>query len=108
MLAIRGEQPPCDCRRVRPAETVRAVAMAATRTVTYVKGTHWYDLLQIAMSDEVESSAVPAPLSGGHLLSAISTGIVKLMREHYGRGPIKAKTYALDDIIVCVLRGSGF
>jgi len=31
-----------------------------------------------------------------------------MLREHYGRGPIKAKTYALDDIIVCVLRGSGF
>jgi uncharacterized protein YbcI len=42
------------------------------------------------------------------LLSAISTGIVKMLREHYGRGPIKAKTYALDDIVVCVLRGSGF
>src|SRR5437763_13080040 len=50
----------------------------------------------------------PVPLAGGHLLSAISTGIVKLMREHYGRGPIKAKTYALDDIVVCVLRGSGY
>lgn len=48
------------------------------------------------------------PLGGGQLLSAISNGIVKLMREHYGRGPIKAKTYALDDIVVCVLRGSGF
>jgi uncharacterized protein YbcI len=48
------------------------------------------------------------PLSGGELLSAISTGIVKMMREHYGRGPLKAKTYALDDIVVCVLRGSGF
>jgi uncharacterized protein YbcI len=47
-------------------------------------------------------------LRGGQLLSQISTGIVKLMREHYGRGPIKAKTYALDDIIVCVLRGAGF
>src|ERR1700735_3720664 len=47
-------------------------------------------------------------LFGGQLLSAISTGIVKMLREHYGRGPIKAKTYALDDIIVCVLRGSGF
>jgi uncharacterized protein YbcI len=42
------------------------------------------------------------------LLAAISTGIVKMLRENYGRGPIKAKTYALDDIIVCVLRGSGF
>ena len=44
----------------------------------------------------------------GEMLSAISTGIVKLLREHYGRGPIKAKSYAIDDIIVCVLRGSGF
>jgi uncharacterized protein YbcI len=47
-------------------------------------------------------------LHGGALLSAISNGIVALLREHYGRGPMKAKTYALDDIIVCVLRGSGF
>jgi uncharacterized protein YbcI len=25
------------------------------------------------------------------------------MREHYGRGPIKAKAYVLDNLIVCVL-----
>ncbi len=50
----------------------------------------------------------PDGLSGGRLLSAISTRFVKLLREHYGRGPIKAKTYALDDIVVVVLRGSGF
>ena len=31
-----------------------------------------------------------------------------MTREYYGRGPIKAKAYALDDIVVCVLRGSGF
>jgi uncharacterized protein YbcI len=30
------------------------------------------------------------------------------VRDHYGRGPMKAKTYALDDIIVVVMRGSGF
>src|SRR5947209_13724202 len=47
-------------------------------------------------------------LVGGRLLSAISTRFVKLLREHYGRGPIKAKTYALDDIIVVVMRGTGF
>ena len=29
--------------------------------------------------------------------------IVAFMREHYGRGPIKAKTYVLDNLIVCVL-----
>ena len=49
-----------------------------------------------------------APLAGGHLLTAISTSIVGILREHYGRGPMKAKTYALDDIIVVVMRGSGF
>lgn len=51
--------------------------------------------------------AVP-PLVGGQLLAAISTSIVGLLHEHYGRGPMKAKTYALDDIIVVVMRGSGF
>ena len=49
-----------------------------------------------------------AGLVGGQLLSAISTRFVKLLREHYGRGPIRAKSYALDDIIVVVLRGAGF
>jgi uncharacterized protein YbcI len=51
---------------------------------------------------------VDKPLSGGHLLAEISTTIVGILRDHYGRGPMKAKTYALDDIIVCVMRGSGF
>jgi uncharacterized protein YbcI len=48
------------------------------------------------------------PLSGGRLLAAISTSIVGILRDHYGRGPMKAKTYALDDVIVVVMRGSGF
>ena len=53
-----------------------------------------------------ESSA--SPLGGGKLLAAISTSIVSILREHYGRGPMKAKTYALDDLIVVVMRGSGY
>ena len=51
---------------------------------------------------------VATTLSGGQLLAEISTTIVGILRDHYGRGPMKAKTYALDDIIVCVMRGSGF
>jgi uncharacterized protein YbcI len=51
---------------------------------------------------------VQAPLGGGQLLAAISTKIVAILRDHYGRGPMKAKTYALDDLIVVVMRGSGF
>ena len=51
---------------------------------------------------------VTEPLGGGQLLAEISTTIVGILRDHYGRGPMKAKTYAIDDIIVCVMRGSGF
>jgi uncharacterized protein YbcI len=42
-------------------------------------------------------------LIGGRLLAEITNRIVALMREHYGRGPIKAKTYVLDNLVVCVL-----
>ena len=45
--------------------------------------------------------------SRGELLTAISNEIVGLMRKHYGRGPRRAKTYVIDDIIVCVMR-NGF
>jgi uncharacterized protein YbcI len=57
---------------------------------------------------DVQPPASGTRLAGGHLLAAISTSIVGILRDHYGRGPIKAKTYALDDIIVVVMRGSGF
>ncbi len=60
------------------------------------------------LSDEDSAAAAAAALAGGKLLAAISTSIVAILREHYGRGPMKAKTYALDDIIVVVMRGSGF
>jgi uncharacterized protein YbcI len=59
----------------------------------------------------MEQSASEDPLvglEGGRLLAQISTSFVALLREHYGRGPMKAKTYAVDDVIVVVMRGSGF
>ena len=46
---------------------------------------------------EASSESNPGSLKGGRLLAAISTSIVAILREHYGRGPMKAKTYALDD-----------
>ena len=45
----------------------------------------------------------PQALSGGMLLAEITNRIVSFMREHYGRGPLKAKTYVLDNLVVCVL-----
>jgi uncharacterized protein YbcI len=47
-------------------------------------------------------------LGGGQLLAVISNRIVGILREHYGRGPMKAKTYVLDDLVVVVLRGIGY
>ncbi len=72
--------------------------------VKYMTGA---DLSRGLASFKPESQRLES-LSGGRLLAAISTSIVAILREHYGRGPIKAKTYALDDLIVVVMRGSGY
>jgi uncharacterized protein YbcI len=41
----------------------------------------------------------------GETLAAISRGIVQLHRQYYGKGPTKAKTYAMNDTLVCMLSG---
>jgi uncharacterized protein YbcI len=41
----------------------------------------------------------------GELLTAISKGMVALLKEFYGRGPTRAKSYYHDDLVVCLLRG---
>ena len=41
----------------------------------------------------------------GDVLTAISEGMVALLKEFYGRGPTQAKTYYSDDLVVCLLRG---
>jgi uncharacterized protein YbcI len=40
----------------------------------------------------------------GALLAEISNAIVGILREYYGRGPTKAKTYIVDDYVVTVLQ----
>src|ERR1700733_303311 len=50
---------------------------------------------------EVKSTAV----SHGDVLTAISDGMVALLKEFYGRGPTRSKSYYADDLVVCVLRG---
>jgi uncharacterized protein YbcI len=39
------------------------------------------------------------------MLTAISDGLVALLKEFYGRGPTRAKSYIEDDLVVCLLRG---
>jgi uncharacterized protein YbcI len=41
----------------------------------------------------------------GDTLTAISDGLVSLLKEYYGRGPTQAKSYYEDDLVVCILRG---
>jgi uncharacterized protein YbcI len=41
----------------------------------------------------------------GDVLTAISDGMVALLKEFYGRGPTRTKSYYEDDLVVCLLRG---
>ena len=43
--------------------------------------------------------------SHGDVLTAISDGMVALLKEYYGHGPTRTKSYYADDLVVCVLRG---
>jgi uncharacterized protein YbcI len=43
--------------------------------------------------------------ASGDIRTEISDGIVALLKEFYGRGPERTKTYVHDDLVVCLLRG---
>ena len=45
------------------------------------------------------------PQAHGDVLTAISDGLVGLLKEFYGHGPTRAKSYYQDDLVVCLLRG---
>ena len=41
----------------------------------------------------------------GDVLTDISDGLVALLKEFYGHGPTRTKSYYQDDLVVCLLRG---
>jgi uncharacterized protein YbcI len=41
----------------------------------------------------------------GEARTAISNGMVALLKDFYGVGPTQAKTYYHDDLVVCLMRG---
>src|SRR6185503_15333295 len=45
------------------------------------------------------------PPTHGELLVALSNQIVGVYKELYGKGPVKVRSWYLDDIVLCVLRG---
>ena len=54
--------------------------------------------------DQVRRVSSP-PRKPGDVLTAISDGMVALLKEFYGRGPTRTKTYYKNDLVVCLLRG---
>jgi len=55
--------------------------------------------------DEAEQRSPAPPPATGAMRTAISEGMVALLKEYYGVGPTHAKTYLRDDLVVCLLRG---
>ncbi len=45
------------------------------------------------------------PIQGKQALAAISEALVSLHREYYGKGPTKAKTFLMNDTVLCLLHG---
>ena len=39
------------------------------------------------------------------LLSRISTEVVRTLKDSFGKGPLRAKSYLLDDFLIVVMRG---
>ena len=54
------------------------------------------------MAADFDAPHLSAP---GDVRTAISDGMVALLKEFYGRGPDRTKTYVYDDLVVCLLRG---
>lgn len=59
------------------------------------------------METEADVSILESGLADQQL-TAIATSVGALIREHYGRDSIKVKAWAVDDMIVVVIRGHCF
>ena len=53
------------------------------------------------MADQLTAST--APEQG--LLAKVSTEVVRTLKDSFGKGPLKAKSYLLDDFLLVVMRG---
>ena len=47
----------------------------------------------------------PAEEQGGSLLARISDAFVTMQKEYWGQGPVQAKSYMMDDLLLIVMRG---
>jgi uncharacterized protein YbcI len=60
---------------------------------------------ELASRYQYGMSSEEVTIRPGELRVAISNAVVQLHREHYGKGPTRAKTYIMDDLVVVVMRG---
>jgi len=49
--------------------------------------------------DHVQDTEQADPRAGGELLARISNEMVRAQKEFFGKGPTKAKSYMLDDML---------
>lgn len=52
-----------------------------------------------------ESDLPQAEEQGGSLLAQISNAFVTMQKEYWGIGPLEAKSYMMDDLLLIVMRG---
>src|SRR3954464_14614084 len=54
-----------------------------------------------------KSEPISPRLTGasGEMLSQISNRMVQLHKRYYGKGPTKARSYVMGDLVVCLMRG---
>jgi uncharacterized protein YbcI len=58
----------------------------------------------MARSDPISAERANGQ-AGGELLSTISNRMVQLHKRYYGKGPTKARSYVMGDLVVCLMRG---
>src|SRR3954452_12170997 len=53
------------------------------------------------------SVEIPSTPTGNHgeMLSTISNRMVQLHKRYYGKGPTKAGSYVMGNLVVCLMRG---
>jgi uncharacterized protein YbcI len=59
----------------------------------------------MAKSDPISAEPGAPHSNHGELLSSISNRMVQLHKRYYGKGPTKARSYVMGDLVVCLMRG---
>ena len=71
--------------------------------------TRWFDggsrgIFRRMAGDEQAAGDQDETQPGSSVLSQISTEMVQAMKQHYGKGPVSAKSYLVDDLLFVVMR----